>query len=90
MNARLLEEASFRKQIQQEWAKWKKQRGKYPNSVTWWKNYVKKKIRYLFMAEEKERAWDDKMMERHPARTDPTKREVCQVTPVEGQNHQAT
>jgi len=67
-----------------------KQRGKYPNSVTWWKNYVKKKIRYLFMAEEKERAWDDKMMERHPARTDPTKREVCQVTPVEGQNHQAT
>ena len=62
MNARLLEEASFRKQIQQEWAKWEKQRDKYPNRVTWWENYVKKKIRYMFMTEGKERARDDKMM----------------------------
>ena len=33
MNATLLEEASFRNQIQQEWAKWEKQREKYLNSV---------------------------------------------------------
>ena len=63
MNARLLEEASFRNKIQQEWAKLEKQREKYPNSVTWWENYVKKKIRYIFMTEGKERARDDKMME---------------------------
>ena len=31
--------------------------------MTWWENYVKKKIRYIFMTEGKERAWDDKMME---------------------------
>ena len=65
MNASLLEEASFRRQIQQEWAKWEKQREKYPNSVTWWENYsyVKKKIRYIFMTEWNERARDDKMLE---------------------------
>ena len=43
MNARLLEEDSFRNPIQQEWTKWKKQREKYPKSVTWWENHVKKK-----------------------------------------------
>jgi len=31
--------------------------------VTWWENYVKKKIRCIFMMEGKERARDDKMME---------------------------
>ena len=51
MNARLLEEASVKKQIRQEWSKWEKQREKYPNSVTWWENYVKKKIRYIFIHE---------------------------------------
>ena len=63
MNARLLEEESFLNLIQQEWTKWTKQREKYPESVTWWENYVIKKIRYIFMMEGKERARDDKMME---------------------------
>ena len=40
-----------------------KNREKYPNSVMWWENYVKKKITYIFMTEGKERARDDKMME---------------------------
>ena len=31
--------------------------------MTWSGNYVKKKIRYIFMTEGKERARDDKMME---------------------------
>jgi len=32
MNAKLLEKAPFRDQLQQEWAKWEHQRKKYPNS----------------------------------------------------------
>ena len=63
MNAKLLEEAPFRDQLQQECSKWEHQRKKYPNSVTWWGSYAKTKIRYIFMTEGKERARDDKMME---------------------------
>jgi len=54
---------TLKDQLQQEWPKWENQRKKYSNSVTWWESYVKKKNRYIFMTEGKERARDDKMME---------------------------
>jgi hypothetical protein len=44
MNAKLMEEVTFRDQLQKEWSKWKQQGEKYPKSVTWWESYVKKKI----------------------------------------------
>ena len=56
MNAEILEDTLFKNKLQQEWAKWKHQRKRYPNSVTWWGQYVKKKIQYIFMTEGKERA----------------------------------
>jgi len=63
MNATLLEDTLFRDKLQQDWAKWKHQKKRYPNSVTWWGQYVKKKIQYIFMTEWKERARNDTMME---------------------------
>jgi len=63
MNATLLEDIFFRDKLQQGWAKWKHQKKRYPNSVTWWGQYVKKKIQYIFMTEGKERAPNDTMME---------------------------
>jgi len=92
MNAKLVEEAPFRDQLQQDWSKWEHQRKKYLNIVTWWESSVKKKIQCIFMTEGKERARDDKMMENVYSicvydilqeLTQP--REVYQITPVEGQ-----
>ena len=56
MNIKLLEEANFTDRLQQEWSRWKQQRKKYLNSLMWWESYVKRKIRYMFMTEGKERA----------------------------------
>jgi len=63
MNINLLEEANFRDQLQQEWSRWKQQRKKYLNSVTWWESYVRRKIRYMFMTKGKERAREATTME---------------------------
>jgi len=63
MNAKLMEEATFRDRLQQVRSKWEHRRKKHPNSVMWWESYVKKKIRYIFMTDGKERARDDKMIE---------------------------
>ena len=63
MNIKLLEEANFRDQLQQEWSRWKQQGKKYLNTVTWWESYVKRKIRYMFMTEGKERTPEATRME---------------------------
>ena len=45
MNLKLLEEATFRDQLHQEWSRWKQQGKKYQNSVTWWECYVRHTLR---------------------------------------------
>ena len=65
MNIKLMAEVNFRDQLKQEWARWKQQEEKYPKSVTWWESYVKRKIRYMFMTEGKERAQVDTTMENY-------------------------
>ena len=45
MNVKLLEETTFRDQLQQDWSRWKQQGKKYQNSVTWWECYAKHTLR---------------------------------------------
>jgi hypothetical protein len=56
MNISVLDDTAFTAHLQQEWLQWRQQERKYLDSVTWWVNYVKRKIRYMFIKEGKERA----------------------------------
>jgi hypothetical protein len=51
MNASLLDKTTFKGYLQQEWYQWGKQERKYCDRVTWWKSYVKRKIRYMLSKE---------------------------------------
>ena len=55
MNVSLLDDTIFKGQLQQELLQWRQQERKYLDMITWWVNYVKIKIRYMFINEGKER-----------------------------------
>lgn len=63
MNVSLLDDTTFKGQLQQEWLQWRQQERKYLDIVTWWMNYVKRKIRYMFINEGKERVRKEVMNE---------------------------
>jgi len=63
MNVFLLDDTVFRGQLQQEWLQWRQEETKYLDFVTWWVNYVKRKIRYMFINEGKERVRTEDMNE---------------------------
>lgn len=55
MNTKLLGETTYRNRFQQERIRWRLQEGKYPDRVTLWEKYVKRKIRFLFIQERTKR-----------------------------------
>jgi hypothetical protein len=59
MNKSLFDETVIRSRFQQEWARWKMQKRQYPDRVTWWEKYAKKKIRLFCIHEGTERTRDD-------------------------------
>jgi hypothetical protein len=63
INVFLLDETTFKGQLQQEWSQWHKQERKYLDNVTWWESNVKRKIRYMFSKEGKERSRAEAMSE---------------------------
>jgi len=63
MNLSLLDDTTFKGQLQQEWLQWRQQERKYLDIVTWWVNYVKRKICYMFINEGKERVRTEVMNE---------------------------
>jgi hypothetical protein len=63
MNTKLLGETTFRNRFQQEWTRWRLQEGKYPDRVTLWEIYVRRKIRFLFIQERAERTREDTINE---------------------------
>jgi exonuclease III len=63
MNVSLLDYTTFNDQVQQEWLQWRQQERKYLDTVTWWVNYAKRKIRFMFNNEGKERVRTERMNE---------------------------
>jgi endonuclease/exonuclease/phosphatase family metal-dependent hydrolase len=59
----LLDDTTFKGQVQQDWLQRRQQERKYLDTVTWWVNYVKRKIRYMFINEGKERVRTERMNE---------------------------
>jgi hypothetical protein len=63
MNVSLLDETTFKGQLQQEWSQRRQQERKYQDGVAWWESYVKRNIRYMFTKEGKERSRAEAMNE---------------------------
>ena len=63
MNRKVLEVTTIRSRFQQERTMWKLQEGKYPDMVTWWEKYVRRKIHFLFTQEGTARAREDMIKE---------------------------
>jgi hypothetical protein len=63
MNVSLLDETTFKGQLQQEWSHRRQQERKYQDGAAWWKSYVKRNIRYMFIKEGKERSRAEAMNE---------------------------
>jgi endonuclease/exonuclease/phosphatase family metal-dependent hydrolase len=59
MNVAHLGDSTFRRRFQQEWARWRIQEGKYPDTITWWVKCVKRKIQSLFIQAGTERKRED-------------------------------
>jgi hypothetical protein len=57
MNTNILADNSSRSHIQQEWARWRLQEGKFPDMIKWWEKYVERKIHFLFNQEETARLY---------------------------------
>ena len=63
MSVSLLDDTTFKGQLQQEWLQWGQGERKYLDIVKLWVNYVKRKIRYMFIYEGKERVRTEVMNE---------------------------
>ena len=46
-----LEDKTIISRVQQGWTSWRLQEWKYPDMATWWKKYLKRKIRFRFIQE---------------------------------------
>jgi hypothetical protein len=63
MNSSLLRSEAFETEIDVQWAKWQQRKRFYKNSVTWWRQYVKKMIRQIFITEETNHRRNQKQLE---------------------------
>jgi hypothetical protein len=65
LDPNMIQDASLKTQIQQQWDMWKLHKPHYPNANLWWDWYVKKQMQQYLWKLEAEHRREHKIMEDH-------------------------